>query len=124
MYSNLFSPTRWFVSVDDSSLLKAIRDRHNTKVVFATITNGSLGHIGETDADKRDAVYMKTIIDNELLSKCDEMVITGGSTFGFIAAMRTKRLPYSVNNGGDKCTRTSLNDPPFQSANHLWSSFK
>ena len=48
--------------------------------------------------------YDRTIIDSELLSRTDTLVITGGSTFGFVAAMKHKELGYFVNGKG------SMND--------------
>ena len=57
-------------------------------------------------------MYEKTILDNELLSRCDEMIITGGSTFGFLAAIKSQRMPYHVNIGMHKCQRAQLSRPP------------
>jgi hypothetical protein len=41
--------------------------------------------------------FEKSIVDSELLSKCDELIITGGSTYGFLAAMRMGRTPLFFN---------------------------
>ena len=57
------------------------------------------------------AGYEKAIIDVELLSRCDELIITGGSTFGFIAGMKSLKMPYYVNgfdNDMKSCRRNSL----------------
>ena len=36
--------------------------------------------------------YYRTFLDVELLSKVnDELIITGGSTFGFVAAIKTQK---------------------------------
>ena len=40
--------------------------------------------------------YYRTILDVELLSKVDELIVTGGSTFGFVAAMKAQKMPWVV----------------------------
>ena len=56
------------------------------------VTNETIGHV-----DRDVNAYPRTIIDIELLSRCDQLIMTGGSTFGFIAAMKSQRTPYYVN---------------------------
>ena len=54
-------------------------------------------------------------MDVELFSKCDEMIISGASTYGFVAAMKSLRMPYYVNGIGfkmKKCAKMSLGKPP------------
>ena len=49
-----------------------------------------------------------------MLSRCNEMIVTGGSSFGFIAAMRAKRLPYHFDykENMTECKRATLSHPP------------
>ena len=46
-----------------------------------------------TNADDR------TVVDFELLSLCDELIVTSSSTFGFAAAMKAGILPLYVDVG-------------------------
>jgi hypothetical protein len=57
--------------------------------------------------------YGTTILDNELMSKSDFLVISGGSTFGFVAAMRKKQLPFYINGKKNqkKCSKMKLSEP-------------
>ena len=75
----------------------------------AFTANGTITHIIDNPNG-----YEKAIVDMELLSRCDEIIITGGSTFGFVAAMKSRKLPYFVN-GKDSsmkgCLRHSLAYP-------------
>jgi hypothetical protein len=55
-------------------------------------------------------------MDAELLSKCDEMILTGGSTFGFIASIKARKMPFYVNGKIDMehCKKMKLNEPSFR----------
>ena len=74
---------------DDEDILKSVLAEHGSKVIVA---NETIRHV-ERDVN----AYPRTIIDIELLSRCDQLIMTGGSTFGFIAAMKSQRTPYYVN---------------------------
>jgi hypothetical protein len=54
------------------------------------------------------------MLDVELLSLCDELIVTGPSTFGWVAAMKSLKLPLFINghNRTEKCLRSKLSDPP------------
>ncbi len=56
------------------------------------VANETMGHV-----DENAIAYPRAIIDVELLSRCDKIVISGGSTFGFIAAMKSLKKSYYVN---------------------------
>ncbi len=77
--------------------------------------NGTLGHI----VNNPDA-YFRTILDVELLSRCDELIISGGSTFGFVAAMKRKKDPYFVNGNKNmsECLRHELAKPSVTNLNY------
>ena len=72
-------------------------------------TTGIVTHVG-FDAQG----YRRAILDVELLSRCDEIVVTGGSTFGWIAAMKMLKLPFYVIGASsmEKCLRAELSNPP------------
>ena len=99
-----FKSFKWFIASDTPANLE-IYLRNFTNKHFST--NGTLSHV----AYNSDG-YARTIIDVELLSRCNELVITGGSTFGWISAMKMQKLPYFVNGfrSMDKCLRANLGD--------------
>jgi hypothetical protein len=73
-------------------------------------SNGTLGHI---DLDAEDGLR-RAVLDVELLSKCDEIIVTSGSTFGWLAAMKTLKLPFYVSGSSEKmvkCTREDMRRP-------------
>ena len=69
----------------------------------------------------------RAIVDVELLSKCNEMIITGASTYGMVAAMKSLRMPLYVNGNGfdmKKCARLNLGTPPaVYGNNHYYASY-
>ncbi len=76
--------------------------KYSTRIVYANRTDsGQIGHV-ETNVK----AYTRTILDNELLSKCNELVMTGGSTFGFVASMKMSKMPYFIN--GKVCSSCDL----------------
>ena len=66
---------------------------------------GKIGHIVSQATS-----YERTIIDTILLSKCDVLIITESSTFGFLASMMSGRLNY-VTNGHEKCRQITMSRP-------------
>ncbi|RMZ93360.1 hypothetical protein BpHYR1_034358, partial [Brachionus plicatilis] len=78
---------KWFVSSDNEKILIFLKN-------YSHLIINSFGKIGHIVNDKSN--YFRTILDNELLSKSNEMIISGGSTFGFVAALRKHELPYFV----------------------------
>jgi hypothetical protein len=57
--------------------------------------------------------YERAVLDVELLSRCDEVIITGGSTFGFASSLRSARFPLFVNGkqGSTNCERFTFSNP-------------
>ena len=94
---------RWFIISDSQENLNEIFYYYPQKAFTA---NGTITHV---HYDPKG--YDKAIVDVELLSRYDEMIITSGSTFGFIASMKILKMPYYVN-GFDldmkSCRRNSL----------------
>lgn len=79
---------KWFISSDSQSHIDEIFSVYGDRA----FTNGAFTHVFDDPVG-----YDKAIIDIELLSRCDELIITGGSTFGFIASMKSLKLPFYVN---------------------------
>lgn len=112
-FYSLYKGVKWYVSSDIQLALNILKKKYPNKVI---IGRGRGGHI----ATNPDA-YSRAILDIELLSKCDELIMTGGSTFGFVAAMKMLKLPYHINGRMNmtKCIRTSLSSPSFTSYNRF-----
>lgn len=81
---------KWFLSSDSEEFIEEMKKKYPNKLIT---TNGTLKHVGYNTADG----YERTILDFELLSLCDELIVTGGSTYGFVPAMKSLKLPYYVN---------------------------
>jgi hypothetical protein len=108
---------KWFIASDSEKNLNSILATFPGK---AFSSKGKVAHIAFHSEG-----YRRTVIDIELLSKCDELIITGGSTFGFVVAMKTLKLPYFINGYSKmtKCSRTLLADPPVRPNGDEFSAF-
>lgn len=103
---------KWFISSDKSWIFKQFSVNYKEKIIQG------LGNIGHTSHNLNS--YYRTIFDNEMLARANEIIITGGSTFGFVAAFRTAKLPFYVegkrskyvNSSADMCTRMKLSRLP------------
>ncbi len=73
---------------------------------------GNIGHVLYNSNS-----YFRTILDNELLSACNEIIFTGGSTYGFLAVMKNKKMAYHVDGKTNmkKCKKMDLHDSPVRS---------
>lgn len=123
---------KWFIASDNEAYLNKLVKLYPGKVLTS---NGTISHIHNPDG------YQRAIVDVELLSRCDEILMTGGSTFAFMGAMKSLRMPfnidgqqlklnpnhsnklfkilYSIMNTIDeppieKCARTSMDRPPLR----------
>jgi hypothetical protein len=101
-YKNNAKPVKWYISSDSEELLKKLVELYPEKTLAG---NGSIIHVAASSQG-----YDRTLIDFDLLSKCDEMIHTGGSTFGYVAAMKSFKVPYFIDGKSKqmKCYRTSL----------------
>jgi hypothetical protein len=88
---------RFFVSSDQEDVLKMLNSQYGDKVLMSK-SSLAIKHIGIDPSG-----YERAIIDVELLSRCNQLVVTGGSTFGFIAAMKRLRMPFYVNVKDTRC---------------------
>ena len=105
---------RWFVSTDAHWIKEDYAHKYGRNKVFGTDMSNVNMTLNYDD--------QRIVIDNELLSKCDEIVMTGGSTFGFLAAMRKGILPYYVNGNLNmtECKRSVLSNAP---ARKHWDNY-
>ncbi|CAF0954740.1 unnamed protein product [Brachionus calyciflorus] len=102
---------KWFITADKERVFDILKN--NSGILIKG--EGLLGHIFYDNENS----YSRSIMDNELLARSDEMIISGGSTFGFVSAMRKHLLPYYVEGrrekdiGSDKpCRRMTFNRGP------------
>ena len=79
---------KWFVITDQSDKIQNLIRNYEHKILFV---DDKIGHIAYDPN-----AYEKTILDIELLSYCDEIILTGGSTFGFIGSIKRQKRPYFV----------------------------
>ena len=95
-------PVKWYISSDSEDLLKKIVALYPEKTLAG---NGSILHVNSNSHG-----YYRALIDVDLLSRCDELIYTGGSTFGFVSAMKSFKVPYFVDGKSKsmKCSRTML----------------
>ena len=99
---------KWFVTSDSQPIIDMIRTWHPSRVI---VVNGSIEHIGLG----AKSAYLKSILDHELLTLCNQTIITGPSSYGFVASMKAGRMPYYVrglNANETKCRKANFNDPP------------
>jgi hypothetical protein len=80
-------------------------------MALAAEKTGSIGHV----VKDRDS-YLRAIVDNELLSRCDEFIFTGGSTFGLLVGYRKGEYPlfFTGMSNSKKCERFSPSNPSFR----------
>lgn len=82
---------KWFVASDHSGTIENLRKRSGTYKSRIIVNQGRIGHIGYNEDS-----YERALMDIELLSQCDEIIVTGGSTFGFIASLKSQKLPFVI----------------------------
>ena len=114
---NKSKPIKWYLSSDSGELIQKYTKLYSNKILTG---EGVISHIL-----KNKNGYNRTIIDMELLSRTDELIVTGGSTFGFIPMMKKFQLGYYVN-GNDSmsaCKRISLSQTGTTSTNKRYAVF-
>lgn len=85
---------KWFVSSDQKWIIDKIKNE--TMNIRDKVITG-VGKIGHIHYDSN--AYERAVLDVELLARCDRLILTGGSTFGFVAAFKTRRRPYFIDLG-------------------------
>lgn len=68
-------PVKWYISCDNPKRLDELVRQYPNKIIHA---NGKIGHVVYDLS-----AYERVFLDIELLSRCDELILTGYSTFGF-----------------------------------------
>jgi hypothetical protein len=98
-------PVRWFVTSDNETNLLKVSMNYSSRVFTS---NGTIGHFA-----KGSQGHLRTLLDVELLSMCDEVIITGGSTYGFLSSLRSGKYPLFVNGRvkSSNCERFSFSNP-------------
>ena len=96
---------KWYISSDSDAYLNEILNYFPEK---AFSSNGTIDHIASNVNG-----YEKAIIDIELLSYCNELITTGGSTFGFVASMKSLKIPFSIDGFSKRktCKKFSFGNP-------------
>lgn len=97
---------KWFVASDDENVLAKLRAKYHERMI---VGHGRIGHVAFDKGSNERAVF-----DLELLSRCQEVVVTGGSTFGFVSSIKSQKLPYVVEGKKNRtgCRRFELFAPP------------
>ena len=97
---------KWFIATDSDKIRSAIFGSYGEK---SFTTNGTVGHSGGGSTEQ----FKKTVLDIELLSRCDEIIVTGASTFGWTAAMKSLKLPFYLTGVTmERCQRADLGSQP------------
>jgi hypothetical protein len=102
---SLNKSVKWFVTSDDAGNLNRISMNYSAKMFTS---NGTIAHFVSSTKG-----YHRTLLDVELLSMCDEIIMTGGSTYGFLSALKSGKYPLFVNGRrrAGKCDRFSFSNP-------------
>ena len=95
-FNSTYKGVKWFMTSDNEHILKKLVVNYKNKVIVTTET---MGHV-----EYKKSSYPRAIIDVELLSRCNELIITGGSTYGFVAAMKSLKQAYYVNGKSNMLT--------------------
>ncbi|CAF0917356.1 unnamed protein product, partial [Brachionus calyciflorus] len=85
---NNVKKVKWFVTSELDDIFEILDQEFGNKIISG---KGRIGHI---EYESRN--YARTIMDAELMSRSNEIIITGGSTFGFLSAIKKKILPYFI----------------------------
>ena len=98
---------KWFIASDSEKNSQALFLAKYPNKTFTT--SGVLTHVAHNSSG-----YRRTILDVELLSRCNESIITGGSTFGWISSMKRLQTAFYINGFSTmkKCLRAEFSQPP------------
>ena len=101
-----FDNVKWFVTSNSPKMLDNLDLVSNERIFM------SEKHIDMYEGDP----FSKSILDMELLSRCDHIIVARPTSFGILASMKAKQLPYVVNRMADgKCEHLTLNYDHFLS---------
>jgi hypothetical protein len=96
---------KWFVTSDEEDKLSRLIANYSGKIFTS---NGTIAHFVSSTKG-----YLRTLLDIELMSRADEIIITGGSTYGFMSSLKSGKYPLFVNGRvkAKKCERFSFSNP-------------
>ena len=106
---------KWYIASDNSKYIDQMQATYPDRVLRPNVTD-------HMPYDHTESI----IYDIELLSRCDELIVTGGSTFGFMAAMKMQKMPLYVNGRANmtQCRRAVFHSLPHTYSNdYIYSSF-
>ena len=94
---------KYFITSDSFQLEESLKTRYRDDILNINSLNIKQAHGG----------LARSIIDLEILSLCDELVLSGGSTFGFLASIKKGELPFYVNGKRQvkSCVKMKLSEP-------------
>ncbi|CAF0976282.1 unnamed protein product [Brachionus calyciflorus] len=105
---NHASSVKWFLTSDSEKIIDTLSADYGHLIIKG---KGNIGHILFSSN-----YYSRTVMDVELLSKANEIIITGGSTYGFVSSMKKQILPYFVegkrNENEKPCRKMTFNKAP------------
>lgn len=67
-------PVRWYISTDRPENVDKLVKTHPGKIIHG---EGRIAHVAGDPSG-----YIRVFLDTELMSRCDELIVSGGSTFG------------------------------------------
>lgn len=105
-FGDAAKPVKWFVTTDSTFRLRRMKQHFRALGKIIT-TEGSIANVVEDESG-----WKRTVMDVELLSRCDELIMTSGSTYGMIAAIKMGRLPlfFSGKQRSKQCERMSFDN--------------
>ncbi len=95
---------KWFVTSDQEWAIHELEKLFPDKIFYG------IGHLAHVSEDVNG--YKRTLFDSEILSRSNEIIITGSSTFGFLSALKKGIMPFYVNVFNfNQCERMNLSWP-------------
>lgn len=83
-------PIKWFIATDNEEIREQMVDRYPD---LAVISGCEIRHsFRDVERRERSNGMMCTLLDNFLLSSCNELIITARSTYGILASFRNPSI--------------------------------
>ena len=110
---------KWFLTGDANDKVEKVMKQYPNRFIMG---EGKIAHTSFSGISS----YERAVFDNELLARSNEILFTGGSTFGFTAAFRQNKMPYCVEgrskeiiNEQEPCKRMTLNRGPKRTYDYI-----
>ena len=92
-------PVRWFIATDSENIRDQMLEQYPD---VAVVSGCEIRHsFRDVDRDERSNGMMCTLLDNYLLSNCNELIITAKSTYGILASFRNPSIKKLLVHRGD-----------------------